>query len=133
MRYQIVEELSREECYAFLRKSHTGRVGVSSNALPSILPVNFALVDDTVVFSAQATGELFRATVGSVIAFEVDANSRRDCFEWSVLVQGIAQEINRERLSNRMQAMQLNLGKSNNDSDRFVVIPTTIISGRRFV
>lgn len=132
MSYQVGEELLREECYAFLGKSHSGRVGISSNALPAILPVHYAFVDDMVVFSAPSASELFRAAVGSVIAFQVDANNSNGCLKWSVLVRGIAQELTDDRLSNRTQAMRFGLGAAIDGADRFVTIPTTMISGRRF-
>jgi nitroimidazol reductase NimA-like FMN-containing flavoprotein (pyridoxamine 5'-phosphate oxidase superfamily) len=45
-----LEVLSEEECRALLAQCEVGRVAITSGALPSILPVNFALLDGDIVF-----------------------------------------------------------------------------------
>lgn len=45
------EVLDEEECYALLASVSLGRVGVTIDATPAILPVNYALIDHQVVFA----------------------------------------------------------------------------------
>jgi uncharacterized protein len=86
-----LQSLSRDECLDLLRTVPVGRVGVSYNALPVILPVNFRLSDgDSIVFRS-GEGQKLRASLdGSVIAFEADAFEDETSEAWSVLVQGVA-------------------------------------------
>ncbi|MGZ4140125.1 MAG: pyridoxamine 5'-phosphate oxidase family protein, partial [Actinomycetota bacterium] len=44
-----LRELSREECLELLAGAVVGRLGVSIRALPTILPVNFAVLRDRIV------------------------------------------------------------------------------------
>ena len=54
-----------------------GRVAITVNALPAILPVRFALDHDEIVFRASPGGVLAEATRHAVIAFEADGLGAR--------------------------------------------------------
>src|SRR5262245_35950498 len=87
-----LEVLGREECLILLDRSTVGRVGLSIGALPTVLPVNFRLVDEHVVFRTGVGSKLDAATRGAVIAFEVDHVDPVSHTGWSVVVTGIAEE-----------------------------------------
>jgi hypothetical protein len=53
-----LEVLDRQVCLRLLGGERLGRVGVTANALPAILPVTFRLVGDDVVFSSAAGAKL---------------------------------------------------------------------------
>lgn len=50
-----LEILDRQECLALLQRRDLGRVGLVAQGLPAILPVNYRVLDDDVVF-ATGTG-----------------------------------------------------------------------------
>jgi nitroimidazol reductase NimA-like FMN-containing flavoprotein (pyridoxamine 5'-phosphate oxidase superfamily) len=84
--------LTPVECFELLAGVEVGRIGVSIDALPAILPVHFALSGRSVVFRTVPGSQLDGATHGAVVAFQADdlsVGSRR----WSVLIQGLATEI----------------------------------------
>ena len=82
--------LSREQCLERLASAPLGRIGVSIDALPAILPVRFTLVDDSVVFRTTKGTKLDTAAKGAVIAFQADDYDVTESGWWSVLLQGIA-------------------------------------------
>jgi uncharacterized protein len=79
--------LEREECLDLLASATVGRVALSANALPTVLPVRFRLLGDHVVFH---TG---RAAPKNVVAFQVDDIDSHSLEGWSVIVTGVAHEV----------------------------------------
>ncbi len=67
-----LEVLNREECLRLLRHATLGRVAITSGALPQVLPVNFRLFGDRIVFRTGLGTKLDAATSNNVVAFEVD-------------------------------------------------------------
>jgi hypothetical protein len=85
--------LSRQQCLARLSSMGVGRIGVSMDALPVILPVQFRVVDESVLFATTRNTRLDTATTGAVIAFQADAYDPGEPAWWSVLLQGIARPV----------------------------------------
>lgn len=85
--------LDRAECLELLAIGHVGRVGVSIDALPAILPVSYLLVGDEVVFRSVAGSKLAAIGRGDVVCFEVDDVDRERQVAWSVLVVGRASTV----------------------------------------
>ncbi|MER5479676.1 pyridoxamine 5'-phosphate oxidase family protein [Streptomyces sp. NPDC002734] len=84
-------ELDREESLRRLATATVGRVVHTRQALPSVLPVNFALDDrGGVLLRTSAASELVRAVDGEVVAFEADAVDGAAHSGWSVVVTGTA-------------------------------------------
>jgi nitroimidazol reductase NimA-like FMN-containing flavoprotein (pyridoxamine 5'-phosphate oxidase superfamily) len=83
-----LEELDRAGCVALLRSRAVGRVAVSVQALPAVMPVAFAVGDDHLVFRAATGSPLDAATADAVVAFQVDHVGERTGECWSVLVVG---------------------------------------------
>ena len=82
--------LTREECLHLLAQVDVGRVGVSMDALPVILPVHFAVSDEWVVFRSTLGTRLDAATLGAVVAFQADGYDPTRTSGWSVMLQGVA-------------------------------------------
>lgn len=82
--------LTRAECLHLLAHVDVGRVGVSMDALPVILPVHFAVTDDSVVFRSTLGTRLDAATLGAVVAFQADGYDPSRTSGWSVMLQGVA-------------------------------------------
>ncbi len=83
-----LELLSEETAMALLRVATIGRVGVTMGALPAIFPVNYGVIDDTIVFRTAPGSKLEAALRGAVVAFEVDDYDSHDRTGWSVLAIG---------------------------------------------
>ena len=122
-----LEVLGRDACLALLEQAAFGRVGVSIGALPSVLPVNFRLVGDTIVFRTGAGSKLHAATAGAVIAFEVDDVDPLDHTGWSVVVTGVAEE--RPGLDPVVAGAVPRWAPVG--TTRVLALPTDVISGRR--
>ena len=79
---------------ALLSTASVGRIGVNIDALPTVLPVNFALFNGSVVFRTAPGTKLHFATRDAVVAFQADHyGSVREPTGWSVLVRGVAQTL----------------------------------------
>jgi nitroimidazol reductase NimA-like FMN-containing flavoprotein (pyridoxamine 5'-phosphate oxidase superfamily) len=85
-----LEVLSRGECLRLLGAGRVGRVVVTDRALPAAFPVNYAVLDEDVVFLTTAGSKLEAAEGEEVMAFEVDDIDPVTHSGWSVLVQGLA-------------------------------------------
>ena len=83
-----IEELSYDKCRELLAASIVGRVGFNAEDGPRIIPVNFTLVEDSVVFRTTPYSELGRNADDVAMAFEVDHVDYEDHKGWSVLAVG---------------------------------------------
>jgi nitroimidazol reductase NimA-like FMN-containing flavoprotein (pyridoxamine 5'-phosphate oxidase superfamily) len=88
-----LQMLDSEECTALLAGAVVGRIAITSNALPVVLPVNFVLLEDHIVVRTGRGTKLDAATRNTVVAFEVDELDAREGTGWSVLVTGVAHEL----------------------------------------
>ncbi|MFD7283126.1 pyridoxamine 5'-phosphate oxidase family protein [Streptomyces sp. NPDC059862] len=83
--------LDRQECLRLLAKVPVGRVVYTRQALPAVLPVNFALdTDASVLLRTSPDSDLVHAIDGVVVAFEVDEFDAATRSGWSVVVTGPA-------------------------------------------
>jgi nitroimidazol reductase NimA-like FMN-containing flavoprotein (pyridoxamine 5'-phosphate oxidase superfamily) len=85
-----VQSLTREECLARLAGQHIGRVSVSKDAMPVIVPVIYTQTGGHVVFRAPLDHSFATLCDHAVIAFEADGLSAVEDGGWSVHVVGVA-------------------------------------------
>jgi nitroimidazol reductase NimA-like FMN-containing flavoprotein (pyridoxamine 5'-phosphate oxidase superfamily) len=85
-----LEVLDRAECVEHLRRHHLGRLGFVAGGRPLILPVNYALDGEHVVFRTDE-GTKLHAVVGAHVAFEIDEVDNVYHSGWSVVVLGRAE------------------------------------------
>jgi nitroimidazol reductase NimA-like FMN-containing flavoprotein (pyridoxamine 5'-phosphate oxidase superfamily) len=131
MSLDLLRRLSREECIGLLGSRRLGRVSVSIGALPAILPVNYVLWDDVILFRTAPGTKLSAALMGTVVGFEVDDAADDLSAGWSVLVVGHATEI--RDLQTLEVVRQLPLASwAPSGRDYFVRISTEHVSGRAF-
>jgi nitroimidazol reductase NimA-like FMN-containing flavoprotein (pyridoxamine 5'-phosphate oxidase superfamily) len=128
----VLERLDRQECFRLLGSVPIGRVGLSISALPVVLPVRFALLDDDVVFRTATGTRLFEAATETVLAFEADQHDPDGVGGWSVLVQGRSEELTDAAALSRAHALGVLPWTRDDTADRFVRITSTVVSGRRF-
>jgi nitroimidazol reductase NimA-like FMN-containing flavoprotein (pyridoxamine 5'-phosphate oxidase superfamily) len=88
-----LQELSRAECLERLRNARFGRIGVSVDALPAIFPVYLTMIDADLVFRTSPGTKLHAAATGAIVAVEVDRVDDTTATGWSVLVRGLAHEL----------------------------------------
>jgi uncharacterized protein len=86
------EELGRDECLTRMATQRLGRLGVVVDGVPLVLPMRFAMDGDTVVLQTNQGAKVFHAPLNSV-SFEVDHVDWEKGVGWSVLVQGIGEDI----------------------------------------
>ncbi len=87
-----LDSIARGDCWGLLATARVGRVGLLVDGRPEILPVNYALDGETVLYRTAEGSVLNQASL-SVVAFEVDHVDEATHTGWSVLVQGVAQDI----------------------------------------
>ena len=83
-----VEELSYSECRGLLTAGVFGRVAVCTSDGPRILPVNYSVVEESVIFRTSPYGVIAGHDWRSSLAFEVDHIDYEEHRGWSVVAVG---------------------------------------------
>jgi len=86
-------ELSYAKCRELLGGGIFGRVAVCTPAGPRILPVNYSVVGEAVVFRTSATGVVAGHDWAAPVAFEIDHVDYADHKGWSVVATGRAERV----------------------------------------
>jgi uncharacterized protein len=127
-----VAHLTHRECLDRLASVTVGRIAVTVQALPVVLPVNFALDGEDVVFRTVVGTKLSAATARAIVAFEVDGWEPDGSAGWSVLVQGRASEVQDESELSRLRQLPLHAWAFDGQADRYVRIRASSMTGRQF-
>ncbi|MFD4977289.1 pyridoxamine 5'-phosphate oxidase family protein [Streptomyces sp. NPDC058424] len=122
--------MDRQECLRLMAEVPVGRVVYTRQALPAVLPVNFALAADTSVLLRTSVGsDLVRAVDGVVVAFEADAFDAESRSGWSVVVTGratvVTDPVEHERLMRTGPRSWMPI-----EEDVFIRIEATMVTGR---
>lgn len=126
-----LEVLDRDECLRLLRAAPVGRIGFSSGALPTILPVNFVLDGEQVLVRTGVGSKLDAAVRNAVVAFEADETDATDRTGWSVVATGKAREVGPEEAA-ELDLSGLDRWAPHGDG-RLIAISLVVMSGRRVV
>lgn len=122
--------LTRAQCLDLLRRAVVGRIGLTVGALPTILPVNFALLGEDVVIRTGWGAKLHAATDRQVVCFEVDGFDPPSRTGWSVLATGRAEVVDDPVRLDRVRALGLQ-SWAPEPRDQFLVLRTELLSGRQ--
>ncbi len=126
----LAEDSSPTECYRLLGSVRVGRVVMTRQALPVVLPVRFALDGHTVVIATATGSALATASAqGAVVAFEADDLDPVTLSGWSVVVTGTLKAITDPGDVLRADRFAL-VSEGGEDTQHFVCIPPGLISGR---
>lgn len=119
------------ECLHLLAAQRVGRLGFVVGDQPLILPVNYALESDIVVFRT-GVGTKLESVAKAKVAFEVDEVDVREATGWSVVVQGVAEEIT-EDIDIFAEALRRAAAPTwvPAPADHYMRIVPRVISGRR--
>ncbi len=126
-----LEILDREVSLQLLEQATLGRLGVTSDALPTILPVNFRFDGDRILIRTGVGTKLHAAASGAVVAFEVDDFDPMYHSGWSVVVTGRAEEVTDPDQLERVR--DLHLAHWAPADGHIIAIDPAIVSGRRIV
>jgi nitroimidazol reductase NimA-like FMN-containing flavoprotein (pyridoxamine 5'-phosphate oxidase superfamily) len=132
----IVEELTEAESLRLITQAQIGRIGFSGRFGPTVLPVNFKVLDGSVVFRTEAgspLGEDLRTGIADAeykVAFEIDEIDPAKLSGWSVLIQGAAHYVDdeKERAAVLKACVEPWVG---GERELYLRIKPTRISGRR--
>ena len=92
----VVEVLDEMACLSLIAGGGVGRIGYTSRFGPAVLPVNYDLYEQTIVFRTglhSSMVEDLRTGIADAeynVAFEIDEIQPAAQEGWSVLVQGAA-------------------------------------------
>jgi len=124
-------ELSAAQCRELLGAGLVGRVAICTPLGPHIVPVNYAVVDESAVLRTTPYSVLGSHARGTMLALEVDQFDYERQRGWSVVARGRAeavtgagelQDIRRSWEPNAWASGQRNL---------FLRLPWSELSGRR--
>ena len=125
-------ELPIDECHALLSGHHLGRLAFHDvvGVMPMIIPVNYLLHDERVVFRTDAGSKLLAAVHGAPVAFEVDGADEQQQLGWSVVVRGFLEEVTDPDERDRLSATPL-VAWAPGAKAHYVRIVPRLVSGRR--
>ncbi len=125
-----IEVIDRTECLRLLAADDFGRVGVLDGGHPLILPVNYAMDGDVVVFR---TGEGTKLdAIRGPACFEIDGHDSDAHTGWSVVVRGRLEEVthHQQALFERLRDLATPWSQAA-DKDHVLRIVPASIRGRR--
>lgn len=127
-----IEVIDRDECLALARAEAVGRLAVVDHGRPHVVPVNFVLDGEDVVFRSFPGTKLDRLARGPV-CFEVDRIDTARRSGWSVVMHGRGEEVTRwDPAALRDRLSQLGVDPwAPGDKPHLVRIVTSTITGRR--
>lgn len=86
-----LREMDREECLELLASVPVGRVAYCVLSGPVVLPVNYVLDGEDIIFRTSPHKELGRQMLRGSVAFQIDDYDEFNQSGWSVLVRGSAE------------------------------------------
>lgn len=125
-----IEIIERRECLALLAADDFGRIGVLDGGHPLVLPVNYAMDGDHVVFR---TGEGTKLdAIRGPACFEIDGHDRQTRSGWSVVVRGRLEEVTpaQQDLFDRLEHLAHPWSEAGEKSHVLRIVATSI-RGRR--
>ncbi|MFI8454646.1 helix-turn-helix domain-containing protein [Kitasatospora sp. NPDC085464] len=125
----VLETLDPAGCWAKLTPGGIGRVILTAPHGLVALPVNYRVLDSTILYRTGSEGTLARAADGEV-AFEVDQLDELFATGWSVLVNGTASTVSDEDAVRRLRRHADPHPWAGGARDTWMRIRPTGISGR---
>lgn len=125
----VTTELSIEQCWDLLRSDEFGRLAFRMTDEVHLVPVNYAVDGETLLFRTGAGNKLLGLTMHPEVVFEIDSYTEADAT--SVIVRGVARQLEEDeehRAENVPLRPWVNTPKYN-----VVEIRPTEITGRAFV
>ncbi|MGW1024615.1 pyridoxamine 5'-phosphate oxidase family protein [Streptomyces sp. NPDC002577] len=125
-----LRDLGPDQCRALLSTHGVGRVAVSTPDGPAVVPVNYEVVDDAIVFRT-APGSTPAAAAGNDVAFEVDHVDDAMSQGWSVLAVGPARPVTEPDAVRRLTDRAHSKPWAGGEREMWVSIQPRRLTGRR--
>lgn len=120
----------RAECPRLLASVPVGRLIFTVNALPTVRPMNFVLVDGLIVLRTTAQSTTTRKIDHAIVAFEADELDVANCCGWSVIMTGRAEVVKDAEMITQYRAVPL-VPRAPGVRDQFVTITAELAEGLR--
>jgi nitroimidazol reductase NimA-like FMN-containing flavoprotein (pyridoxamine 5'-phosphate oxidase superfamily) len=124
-------ELSRDDCERLLQGGVAGRVAVSTPSGPHIVPVNYSLVDDAIIFRTTPYSVLGTYGRNTQLAFEVDHFDYEEHRAWSVVARGRGDAISDPDEIQRIREQWPPRPWADGQRNLFFKLPWSELTGRR--
>ncbi|MEU3447515.1 pyridoxamine 5'-phosphate oxidase family protein [Streptomyces thermolilacinus] len=125
-------ELGASECWELLGSNGVGRVGMTTEAGPAILPVNYLVLGGDVAYRTSPDAAPAGAA-GHVVAFEVDRIDDAFSRGWSVLVVGEARTVTEPHAVERLETHSRSTPWAGGVRDLWITVTPGRVTGRRIV
>jgi len=125
-----LQELSEGECRELLGSASVGRIAFVDDTGPTVLPVNFVMSGNGLIFRTSPRTELARYIDGRRVAFEGDDFDEFHQSGWSVLVRGVARFVEEP---GELPADERPTPWAEGIRSLFVRIETDTVTGRRLL
>ena len=127
---RVISKLMPAECRRLITPGGVGRIAFSTTAGPVVVPVNFAVLADTIVIRT-AEGTVIDGHADEQVALEVDHLDEALRQGWSVLVRGPAHHVTHPAELGRLQEDAPVWPWAAGEREVYVRIIPSHITGRR--
>ncbi|WP_055491108.1 pyridoxamine 5'-phosphate oxidase family protein [Streptomyces sp. TP-A0356] len=129
-RHPRFTELTPQECRDLLSTHGVGRLALHTPSGPVIVPLNYGVVGDSIIFRTAPDTVASQAS-GSQVAFEVDRIDAAFSQGWSVLVRGHANAVTDPDSVRRLEEQAHSKPWAGGQRDLWIRIDPLSITGRR--
>jgi uncharacterized protein len=126
-----LEILHLGDCFLLLKSVPVGRIAFAAGGEVVILPVNFLVDGQDVVFGTGTGSKLSALEVGHYVGFEADSYDAATAAGWSVVVNGLAEVVRDDDETARLDALGLAPWGGDAAGRAWVRIRPSSITGRR--
>ncbi len=126
-----VHELSIDECDRLLRSGVVGRIAINTPTGPHVVPVNYSVVGDSVVFRTTPYSVLGTYGPDAPMAFQTDHFDYEYWTGWSVLARGRGEAIADADEVQRINRSWAPHPWANGQRNLYFALRWTELSGRR--
>ena len=127
---RAITKLMPAECRRLIAPGGVGRIAFGTISGPIVVPVNFAVLADSIVIRT-AEGTVIDGHAGEQVALEVDHIDEALCQGWSVLVRGPAHRVAHPAELRRLQEDAVVWPWAGGEREVYVRIVPREVSGRR--
>lgn len=126
-----LEILHLGDCFLLLGSVPLGRIGFVSGGEVVILPVNFVLDGQDIVFKTAEGSKLSAVEVGHYVGFEADAYDTATKTGWSIVANGLAEIVESDEEAARLDELGMSPWAGPGPDRVWVRIRPVSITGRR--
>ena len=127
-----LEILSFGDCLRLLDSVPVGRVGFFADGEIVILPVNYLVEGQDVIFRTGAGSKLSSFSNKNLVGFEADSYDERTRSGWSVVISGFTERVESDDEIRRLNDLGLNpWARAKEDVPIWIRVRPTSVTGRR--